>query len=606
MAEESPRKASRTRTRRTSRRGRSLLGLVRVERVVGRQDRKRTYRLRFHWGRIVATLAVLTVVGWVSVAGALTLYFREVRDYREASFGKMMLLPFRLEDHRREMGAFFVGQGLDSAEEGDFRAAFHELRIGLARAPAQPEARRLLAEIYALGLRDNRLALEVLQGGLEYRDENPAFLAADYLRPVFQLLANEHADEERLALAEQLREEVGNEATATFLATEAVRAEIALGRYREALRHLRQDALADTLSGRLALAEMYERRGQPDRALTILLQAAERYPGREDLGQALLRASRATGRWDDLHDYARYQQIFFPEQVGPRVMELHALEGRGEGERAMARAATLLAERGDEAAVQIALLRFAADSRRSELADRVVARAEALGEVPAAHTLLRALSRIRAGEYASALRLLEEIGDEEAGEVPYRTPDPSRLSALEAVALSGSGETEAARAALNRFYGQPSTPPALFLTLATLLAEAGSDALAYEVLEEGADRFPGQPALLTALLRHDEEAQRNRSFLRQAQKIIDGRAPPTELLRRMRTVLGSDRFLLEPERSSTLARLDELLAEAELPGPVLAAAPVGEPAPESFRSPARPPRNSPLGLPEVRPGVLAD
>ena len=606
MVNRSSRTSSPRRPHRRARRGRSLLGLVRVEKVLGKSGRNRV-RLRFHWGRIAATLALLTVVGWVSVAGALTLYFREVRDYREASFGKMMLLPFRMEDHRREMGEFFVQEGIASAEEGDYRAAFHELRIGLARAPALPEGRRLLAEIYALGLRDNALALEVLQGGLEYRDEDPGFLGEDYLRPLFLLLARERADEERIALAGELRAEAPDEATATFLTTEAVRAKIARGHYEEALRQLRETGLWDTLPGRLTLAEMHGRRGEDERAVAILLQAAERYPGREDIGQALLRASRAAGRWDDLHAYARYQQIFFPEQVGPRVLELHALEGRGERAKATERAGTLLAERGDEAAVQLALLRFAADSRRADLANRVVARAEPGGTLLPSRTLLLALSRIRAGEYDSALALLETVQEKrEAEEDLGPVPDPARLSALEAVARIGKGETDAARAALARFYRQPSTPPALFLTLANLFSEAGSDALAYEVLLEGAERSPGQLDLLSALLRHDEQAQRNRSFLAHAQRILDRQVPGPDLLRRIRTVLSSDRFLLHPERPATLARVDELLAETELPASLVAAVPVEDPDREGLRPPVRDPRTTPLGLPRVRPGILAE
>ena len=76
--------------------------------VLQRKGTDGRMHIAVRWGRILATLFVLFIVGWISVAGALYGYFKYKKDFEEVTFTGMIGLPFRMDEHRVEMGDYHI------------------------------------------------------------------------------------------------------------------------------------------------------------------------------------------------------------------------------------------------------------------------------------------------------------------------------------------------------------------------------------------------------------------------------------------------------------------------------------------------------------------
>jgi len=72
--------------------------------VVQRKEPDGRIHFAIRWGRLFATLFVLFIASWISVAAALFGYFKYKKEFDEVTFTGMIALPFRMQEHRQEMG----------------------------------------------------------------------------------------------------------------------------------------------------------------------------------------------------------------------------------------------------------------------------------------------------------------------------------------------------------------------------------------------------------------------------------------------------------------------------------------------------------------------
>ena len=80
--------------------------------VVQRKGADGRIHIAVRWGRILSTLFVLFVAGWIAAAGTLYGYFKYKKEFDEVTFTGMMTLPFRMSEHRKEMGDYHIKRGL--------------------------------------------------------------------------------------------------------------------------------------------------------------------------------------------------------------------------------------------------------------------------------------------------------------------------------------------------------------------------------------------------------------------------------------------------------------------------------------------------------------
>jgi tetratricopeptide (TPR) repeat protein len=543
-------------SRRKRREGDVLFGLARKEKIK-RPGKKAVVQIRFHWKRVFAALGVLALAGWIACGTALYFYFKERRGYEEVSFFKMLVLPLRLDEHRREMGEFFIRRGTERIEAGEFRAGFHQLRIGLARAPADPEARILLARIFRDAYRDHRLAIKALEQGLKHAEENPSFYDHDYLHLLFFLLNESERDLRRIELAGELAEKVADPALKATLHLEAARAESELGRFADAAERLRGNGLLRSPDGFLLLARVLWRSGDRRMAILGLESGLERFPRNPRMATALLEYLAAAGRWEDLLGQARFRRAIQPDLAVAWTAVLPAFQNLGRESEVLPWARKALARFPDDQTA-LALLRFGVDHARPDVASLVV-RESGPAVSEAAGVALLALAHLRAGEPSEALAVLAEA---EGRDVEL---DAARLSGLRALAHRLRGNEQAAVPELQAFLENETLPASVYWSLADAFGQAGFTADADRILAAGIERFPRERKLLVRLLRREKTKAGGRDFVDYAARLVEGRVPPVPVLREIREAIVSDRYLFARGREEVVGGIDAILEQARSP-----------------------------------------
>ncbi|MFP4351245.1 MAG: tetratricopeptide repeat protein [Puniceicoccaceae bacterium] len=544
------------RSRREPREGAFLFGLARREKIK-RPGKKPLVQIRFYWKRVFAVLGVLAFLGWLAGGAALYFYFKEHRDYDEVSFPRMLVLPFRMEEHRREMGEFYIRRGMEEIKEGEFRTGFHHLRTGLARAPANAAARIMLARIFYEGYRDNRLAVEALLKGLPHAGRDPEILGKEYLYLLFALLDAEEADERRIELADELAPRVSDPGLRSFLARQAAAAEIETGRFTAAAARLGQDGIRNSPEGIRLLADLLHRSGEPRRALAVLEDGVERFPADPRISSFFVRLLIERGRWEDLLGHVEFRRILNPGIPAPWLARLQALQNLGRADEVPA-AVEEIFERFPEETVRRELLRFAVESNRSDVAEMVLARA---AEPETADSILAALAFLKDDRPAKTLALLDAL--------PEEVRDEARLKGLRSAAHAMLDQDEAALTNLQLFLDEEHATSRIYVSVAEIFAERGFESQARRVLAEAVRRHPTDRAALLALLRLDPVPGGSRDRLRHASALAFGRIPPVEDLRGIRDEIVSDRYILNPDRDEVVARIDWVLDQARERSPVV-------------------------------------
>ena len=119
-------------------------------------------QVSLRWGRLLICLLFMFCVSWFGVSGGLYLWFKYNKDFDTVSLSGMIALPFRIDEHRKEMGDYHVKKGLELLEDKKYSAALRLLRLGVARSPGNLEGIEVLAIFYENWIKRPDIAANIL------------------------------------------------------------------------------------------------------------------------------------------------------------------------------------------------------------------------------------------------------------------------------------------------------------------------------------------------------------------------------------------------------------------------------------------------------------
>ena len=169
-------------------------------------------RIHIRFGRIGLVLLCMLVAGWIVTAGGLYFYFRTGfrfsshvekgtdLSWKEVSYWKMLTLPFRMDEHRQELGDFYLQKAEEAIKEKEMRPALDLLRLGVTLSPSNLRGRRILSEFFDYGFKQPDDAANILIAGVKrggYKDR-------EYMSHVFRFLLYHEYDQRVIKLGEEL------------------------------------------------------------------------------------------------------------------------------------------------------------------------------------------------------------------------------------------------------------------------------------------------------------------------------------------------------------------------------------------------------------------
>ncbi|MBI2496927.1 MAG: tetratricopeptide repeat protein [Opitutae bacterium] len=461
-----------------------------------------------------------------------------------------LLLPGRWPAYRISEGNHYIARAGTLLQQGEVNAALHQLRVGLAKAPANARGRTTLAELYVACRRPD-LARELLLDGLRHLPDDRA-----YLQTTMSFLLEFQEDAKLLEVADRLLAAPDKSASHPLAASFAAAAAYYRGNYDRAEDLVLQHHLDHTGDGAVLLARMEGDRGYPELALLRLKEFLARQP--HDGAYTLLAGYyRALGRTGELESSIIERLVSDPLAPAPRIEYLRLHHQRGDRVRLERDTGAFLDQFRHDSAALLLLADFAANTGDPALARRVQRVFIDRGDRNGAPALLVAEAHLAAGEYATALGLVAEC----TRDYPeWAARFASVCNGLQAVALCGLGKEDEARLHLDHLLAQQNLRAEHLVAVSDRLAALGASDLALSVLGRAVEADPLNQAALTNLLRLELDTDRLAALPAHLERYLRTRQPSREILARAAAALGSDRHLFLPAQNRVLASLRTALA----------------------------------------------
>ena len=528
-----------------------LLGFV-IQRkgIDGRME------ISVRWGRLIGTFALLAVLGWFSLAGALYFHFKYNKEFDQVSYTKMLtLLPFGLETHRVEMGNYHIERGLSEIKEGNYRDALRLLRLGVSRSPANLEGRRVLAEFYEIALKRHDIAVDQLLQGIELG----GIQDGEYLKATLRVLLRYQMDEDIQNLANKyLPEEPELTDINRTLAFGAANANYLRGNYDLAEDYIIDYKLLESLEGVLLSAQISWDRGSKIAAMTKMEYSIEKFPNSEPLLMQLSRYHRELGEIEEARRYAILRNVSDPLSAAPRLELLYIYNKSEDFEREQLETQRMLQQfRNDEPALQ-SLANFAADTGNIELARRTYEEALENEFAIDAFALLLIEAHLVDKDYQGALDFSEELLKERPDWLTLRW---AIFSSLRAVASYGINRPDLGEIYLQDFIDEAGNQAQTYMAVSRRFTNIDRVQQARTILTLAYQKAPTNQKILSELIRSELSLGNTENLSRLLSRYLQMRRPQIELLTEAYNKLGSDRFIFTPDRQSLLLQLSAILRE---------------------------------------------
>ena len=528
-----------------------LLGFV-IQRkgIDGRME------ISVRWGRLIGTFALLAVLGWFTLAGALYFHFKYNKEFDQVSYTKMLtLLPFGLETHRVEMGNYHIERGLSEIKEGNYRDALRLLRLGVSRSPANLEGRRVLAEFYEIALKRHDIAVDQLLQGIELG----GIQDGEYLKATLRVLLRYQMDEDIQNLANKyLPEEPELTDINRTLAFGAANANYLRGNYDLAEDYIIDYKLLESLEGVLLSAQISWDRGSKIAAMTKMEYSIEKFPNSEPLLMQLSRYHRELGEIEEARRYAILRNVSDPLSPAPRLELLYIYNKSEDFEREQIETQRMLQQfRNDEPALQ-SLANFAADTGNIELARRTYEEALENEFAIDAFALLLIEAHLVDKDYQGALDFSEELLKERPDWLTLRW---AIFSSLRAVASYGINRPDLGEIYLQDFIDEAGNQAQTYMAVSRRFTDIDRVQQARTILTLAYQKAPTNQKILSELIRSELSLGNTENLSRLLSRYLQMRRPQIELLTEAYNKLGSDRFIFTPDRQSLLLQLSAILRE---------------------------------------------
>ena len=528
-----------------------LLGFV-IQRkgIDGRME------ISVRWGRLIGTFALLAVLGWFTLAGALYFHFKYNKEFDQVSYTKMLtLLPFGLETHRVEMGNYHIERGLSEIKEGNYRDALRLLRLGVSRSPANLEGRRVLAEFYEIALKRHDIAVDQLLQGIELG----GIQDGEYLKATLRVLLRYQMDEDIQNLANKyLPEEPELTDINRTLAFGAANANYLRGNYDLAEDYIIDYKLLESLEGVLLSAQISWDRGSKIAAMTKMEYSIEKFPNSEPLLMQLSRYHRELGEIEEARRYAILRNVSDPLSAAPRLELLYIYNKSEDFEREQIETQRMLQQfRNDEPALQ-SLANFAADTGNIELARRTYEEALENEFAIDAFALLLIEAHLVDKDYQGALDFSEELLKERPDWLTLRW---AIFSSLRAIASYGINRPDLGEIYLQDFIDEASNQAQTYMAVSRRFTDIDRVQQARTILTLAYQKAPTNQKILSELIRSELSLGNTENLSRLLSRYLQMRRPQIELLTEAYNKLGSDRFIFTPDRQSLLLQLRAILRE---------------------------------------------
>lgn len=533
-------------------------------------------RIHIRFGKIGLVLLCVMLGGWVVTAGGLYLYFKTGFRFSshvekgtdlgwdDVSLWKMLALPFRMDEHRKELGDFYLQKAEEAIKDKEMRPALDLLRLGVTLSPSNLRGRRILSEFFDYGFKQPDDAANILIAGVKRGGhEDP-----EYMSHVFRFLLYHEYDDKVIKIGEDLLSEVTEEdaAITRMTATATANAFYNLYKFERAKKYISKYQLDQYAEANILLADMHWKRGEREEAFQLLESSAKKFPYSSRINLKISEYQLELGEPRKALRTIVLAQVANPESLELAIKVLELLKKDGQTKRLETSFEEVLEYFAEDEDSCLEISKSLAELGMGEYCKRIQNKASQLGIQNNELALATLSGYLQAGKFLEAEdlanRLLRNANKWDVGH--HKT----MLRGLKALASFGLKDPDEGNIHLKDFYRseQDLPPDEEIHLLGKLFYAQGFKPQARAILLHGQKHFPSYRPILEDLVRIDLESRNFAKLPDSIREMLASRRKEVDLLIECRKMLASDFFLFYPEQKELLNSLSNTLLNIEEQG----------------------------------------
>lgn len=512
-----------------------------------------TIRVTIRWGRIVAVLLALFLVGWIGMTGALYAYLKRVKKIETVHYSDALFL--RKKELRRKTGDHQIEESIALIKAGNYRDAFRLLHFGVARSPENLEGRKYIAEFYEFWMKRPSIAADYLIKGLEFGGMKDV----EYVKQLLRVLLRNQMDEKVQEIADtHLPEEPELTDINRTLALGAANANYQRGHYDRAEDYLLTYNLVESLEGLLISSKISWERNNRTAAVMKLEQMLNKFPNAEPLLTQLSIYYREIGNLDKARRFAILRSVNDPLNYKPQLELLHIYNQEGDSESEASQIERMFTQFGNDKSALLDFANFAAKNGKTDLAERILATALENDFEVDAFTLLFIEAHIVDKDYARALELSDSLIEQKP---QWLTERWAIFNSLRAIAAFATGRPDLGEVYLQNFLEDTRHQAETYLGVVDHFLAIERVPQARKVLEAAYREIPKNQRILSELIKVELKLGNTEKLSERLTLLLKMRRPQLSLLAEAYRELGSDRFIFTENRETLLLQIGAILRE---------------------------------------------
>ena len=510
-------------------------------------------QISIRWGRTLAALVLLLIIGWTGVTGTLYAVLKYKQGIETVTFTNTVLL--QRSEIRRKIGDHNIRESIVQIESGNYNDAFRLLHFGVARSPGNFEGRKLIADFYEFGRQRSAIAADYLVAGLE----NGGIEDLEYVKQLLRVLLRNQMDERIQEIAATyLPEEPELTEINRTLALGAANACYNRGSFDRAEDYLINYNLMESVEGLLISSKISWDRGNRTAAIAKLEQMLNSVPESDGILAQLSSYYREMGNMDKARRFAMLRSLKNSSNHRPRLELLYIYEQTDSSELLEAEIERFFEQFGTDKDALIEFANFAAKTGNVDLAKRIQLQALENEFETGVFKLLLLEAKIVSQDYAGALDFAEDLTKKKS-EWPAKHWDV--FNGLRSVAAFGIKRPDLGEVYLQNFLKETNQNPVTYIHLANHFLTIDRLPQAHKVLTAAYQQFPKNQKVLTELVNVELELGNTEKLSELLNRLLTMRRPSTELLKKVYRELSSDRFIFTENRNSLLLQIGSILKE---------------------------------------------
>jgi len=454
------------------------------------------------------------LITWLIASLSLVFFVKKKKGYEAVLFSDVAL-PWNWSKVQPKWGDYFISQGIEQQELGEWQKAYHFIRIGVSKSPSNLEGRLALADLL-FQANDVIQAVAILEAGLEFAVQDEEFW-----NKLIKFLQYYQADREIIRILDQALDK----GLVPYSQIETATSALAKANYHQAHfeKALSISEKTPGISNQLLRAQIYWDQGLETLAIQQLETLDARFPNQREVVPLLTRFYKESGDLEKALQLSKLTYLNNPYSVGAAVNYFRTIGDESPEE--IERFLTRVPEIYDNQDALFLLANFLSESGMNVKLDELVAHSKPDFQQAPMVWFLKVESLINGSSFEKAIALMNSPPNSINQLIPLHR---ILINSLSLAAHYAVGSADKGKIAMQQLFVSGHIRPETLLRLIRKLIEIDKPQEAGRILQFLLKQNPGNHATLVENIRVELMTGNSDLAIKLGQTMVENKTMPFE------------------------------------------------------------------------------